>query len=491
MAAVELTPQSILDMRNNTAARGQIVQVIDVMLMQAFVGGQGRYDRYRIIISDGTYFQPGMVFTGTVSTQLHELVQGMQTNAIVRLDNWTLNTVGGRTMIIVLALTILHSDYGMRMGAPQSIEQLATPPAAMVAVELTPQRIADLRSPSIVAVCCLCAGSFEVKVPPTMLRVPPNMLRTGAASLVGNCRFLPFAAQCCFCNSSFSAKYRSAPTMQSAERAAGQGERMQAAEQGDVMAQVHLAACFAMGADGLEKSWPNALRLYFMAARQDSASAQCSLGVFNLQGAGMAHDLAVATQYFHLAAEQGFASAQYWLGYLSECGKGVKRDMAEAVRMYRAAAAQGDVRALARLGVCLEKGRGVAQGEVEAAVCYAAASELGGAATLFISGVRHLDEIGERSAPDSLTLQLAVRDLVLAGRLGHTGAVEKLASVARRRDVASVCCLGCGATRALKLCDKCRVAKFCDRECQTRLWTTHGRCCRQWRQEDAGEGADQ
>jgi TPR repeat protein len=203
-----------------------------------------------------------------------------------------------------------------------------------------------------------------------------------------------------------------------------------------------------------------------------------------MEGAGVAHDLADAARNFRLAADQGIAVAQSWCGYLSECGQGAKRDMAEAVRLYRAASAQGDVRALARLAVCLEKGRGVAQSEADALVSYAAASELGGAATLFAYGAHTLDAIGERSAPEVFTLQLAVGDLALAARLGHAGAVEKLASIASMRELVSACCLGCGATRVLRLCTRCRVAKFCDGECTRRSWPIHRPVCTQW-QADA------
>jgi len=152
------------------------------------------------------------------------------------------------------------------------------------------------------------------------------------------------------------------------------------------------------------------------------------------------------------------------------------------VRLSRAAAAQRNVRALARLGMCLEKGRGVAQSEVDAAATYAAASEIGGASALFASGVQDLDEIGGRSAPESFTLQVAVSDLALAARLGHAGAVEKLASISSRRELVSACCLGCGATHKLRRCNGCRVAVFCDSECLRRMWPVHKPNCKQWRE---------
>jgi len=192
-----------------------------------------------------------------------------------------------------------------------------------------------------------------------------------------------------------------------------------------------------------------------------------------------------AARYLRLAADQGFADAQYSLGFLCEHGQGTKCDMGEAVRLYRAAVAQRNARALARLGMCLDKGRGVAQSEAEAAASYAAATELGGAEFLAASGVQHLDAIGKRGAPESFTLQLAVSDLALAARLGHAGAVEKLASISSRREVVSACCLGCGATRELRLCSRCRVAAFCDGNCTWRMWSAHKPSCKQWQADGA------
>jgi len=71
-------------------------------------------------------------------------------------------------------------------------------------------------------------------------------------------------------------------------------------------------------------------------------------------------------------------------------------------------------------------------------------------------------------------------DLALAARLGHAGAVEKLASISSLRELVSACCLGCGATRQLRLCSRCRVAAFCDGDCTRRMWPAHKPNCKQW-----------
>jgi len=247
-------------------------------------------------------------------------------------------------------------------------------------------------------------------------------------------------------------------------------------------AQCQLSICYVTGTGCVQDE---AVKFFRQAAEQGLAAAQNALGQFYILGVGVAHDVAGAARYIRLAADQGDADAQSWLGNMCKHGQGTKRDLGEAVRLYRAAAAQRNVWALARLGVCLEKGRGVAQSEAEAAASYIAATELGGADALFVSGVQHFKRIGERSAPESFTLQVAVSELALAARLGHMGAVEKVASISSRREVVFACCLGCGATRELRLCSRCRVTAFCDGDYTRHMWPAHKPCCKQWQADSA------
>jgi TPR repeat protein len=260
----------------------------------------------------------------------------------------------------------------------------------------------------------------------------------------------------------------------------------QAAERGDGESQCMLGMCYAHGR-GVAQSWTEAVRHWRQAAEQGFEPAHVGLGLCLMQGLGVAQDLAAAARSFRLSADDDDAEAQYWLALLCECGKGMKRDLAEAVRWYRAAAEQDHLRAIVQLGILCEKGMGVAQSDGAAAARYAAASALGGAEELFASGVNHLDQISERDAPEAFTIQLAVRDLVLAGRLRHAGAAAKLASISSRREVASACCMGCGATRKLNSCGKCNVSQFCDRACQAKTWPTHKPSCQQWRDEGKEE----
>jgi hypothetical protein len=50
----------------------------------------------------------------------------------------------------------------------------------------------------------------------------------------------------------------------------------------------------------------------------------------------------------------------------------------------------------------------------------------------------------------------------------------------------ATCCLGCGATRKLKTCARCKVARFCGAECVRRAWAEHKPHCQRWEAEAAG-----
>jgi len=40
--------------------------------------------------------------------------------------------------------------------------------------------------------------------------------------------------------------------------------------------------------------------------------------------------------------------------------------------------------------------------------------------------------------------------------------------------------MGCGATRKLKTCLKCKTARFCTAECQRSAWAEHKPHCTRW-----------
>jgi hypothetical protein len=126
----------------------------------------------------------------------------------------------------------------------------------------------------------------------------------------------------------------------------------------------------------------------------------------------------------------------------------------------------------------------------------AAAAKIRGATVsiVFDSAMTALSLPDESVPPDAPSAAAVVRMrhsiylLNLAARLGHAAAADQLNALASKRGAVSACCVGCGAVRKLKVCGKCRVARFCDTECTKRMWPAHKASCRAWAAERAKSG---
>jgi TPR repeat protein len=228
-----------------------------------------------------------------------------------------------------------------------------------------------------------------------------------------------------------------------------------------------------------------AARLYGQAAGQGHVLAQCNLGLCCIVGEGVKADQAQVARLFGQAAERGDALARLRLGWCYEHGQGVGQDASAAVEQYRLAAEGGCAVASASLGLCLEKGRGAPRSDTaEAARLDALAAAYGNAVQLaFDEAVEVLPAKGLAPGVLSAAAALArtrhaVSLLNLAARAGHVAAAQELEALAGRRNVVSACCVGCGAVRKLRTCSKCRVARFCDRECSARMWSAHKASCK-------------
>jgi len=280
---------------------------------------------------------------------------------------------------------------------------------------------------------------------------------------------------------------------------------------------------------------PAAVRVYRLAAKQGHADAQHNLAVCLRNGyGGVVRDPVEAMRLFRLAAEQGFADSQNNLGNCFNAGEGVARDKVEAVRMYRLAAAQGHMEAQFNLAVCLTfGGEGVAKDLVEAMRFYRLAADQGhvGAQHGIANGLRFGDGVLRDPAEAVLYFRMAVaqgdvraklslgeiliegtgdgsvprkqkegaRLIAVAAQQFDTCAAHEnrndalaiLAAHAHERDVAKACCIGCGKTKSLKVCSKCRVAKFCGAECMKRMWPVHKPGCLRFASEDAANNASE
>ena len=69
-------------------------------------------------------------------------------------------------------------------------------------------------------------------------------------------------------------------------------------------------------------------------------------------------------------------------------------------------------------------------------------------------------------------------------RLAYSGGIDAardgLAALAGQPEYVAGCCMGCGATRKLKTCARCRVARFCGAECVRSAWAAHKPHCTCW-----------
>jgi TPR repeat protein len=273
----------------------------------------------------------------------------------------------------------------------------------------------------------------------------------------------------------------------------------QAADQGLADVQYRLGLCYMNGA-GVPEDMAQAARLYQQAADQGLDGAWFGLDILYEKGDGVPQDIAQAARLYRQAADQGLTDdAQCNLGLCYEHGKGVRYDIGEAVALYRLAIAGECVRTNLSLGLCFEKGRGVPIDRAEAERLYQLAVRSGSADdahALTSESMSTLD--GAIAGPLRrmalvVALQLtrdAVFNLNLAARLGDTTTAEHLATLAGRRDVTSACCVGCGASRKLKTCSKCGVARFCVMECTTRVWPAHKASCKAWRKDAGGQAED-
>ena len=114
-----------------------------------------------------------------------------------------------------------------------------------------------------------------------------------------------------------------------------------AAERGEAEAQSHLGNLYENG-QGVEKNENKAVEWYLKAANQGRADAQSNVGAAYYFGTGVSKNIPEAVKWFLKAANQGLADAQCNLGILYKNGDGVAQDSRESLKWFKKAAEQGD-----------------------------------------------------------------------------------------------------------------------------------------------------
>jgi TPR repeat protein len=262
-----------------------------------------------------------------------------------------------------------------------------------------------------------------------------------------------------------------------------------AADKGRAVALFNLATCFEKG-EGVKQNMTEAVRLYRLAADKGHADAQCNLGIRFEKGEGVKQNMTEAVRFYRLAADKGHADAQYNLAICFQKGEGVRQDHAEAVRLFRLAADKDHANAQHNLALCYDKGESVPQDYPEAARLYRLAAKQGYMNSHLALGILLVEGVPGKlpAAPREAALHLATAAQQTDDAPVHTWALTVLSAHAHEREVVAACCIGCGATRKLKLCTRCHVAGFCGKECLARTWPVHKQSCRLW--AVAAQGSD-
>ena len=159
--------------------------------------------------------------------------------------------------------------------------------------------------------------------------------------------------------------------------------------------------------------------------RQGYVLAQCSLGVAFTNGLGVAMCRRTAAHWYKLSADNGNIQAQKNLGLLYEYGEGVEKDLSAALALYEKAAAKGDEHAYGK-----------------------------------VAQLRHrlgIHDILTTTAADGATV-------FHVGGLVDGGAVNSI--------VCNFCHTPESPDHCLKAC-KCKLVKYCNKECQKSHWSSH------------------
>ena len=116
----------------------------------------------------------------------------------------------------------------------------------------------------------------------------------------------------------------------------------QAAQGGEVKALNRVALMYYRGESGVAQDYPEAARLFDLAAEQGDRNALFNLGKLYLAGEGVEQDPARAMSYFKQAADQDHILALNTLGALYRAGAKNAEDRAQSNRYFERSAAFGN-----------------------------------------------------------------------------------------------------------------------------------------------------
>jgi hypothetical protein len=196
------------------------------------------------------------------------------------------------------------------------------------------------------------------------------------------------------------------------------------------------------------------------AADSGDTESQFQIGQFFETGYGVKQDRALAFKYYKKSGLQGHAVAQRKVGNMLLGGDGVSLNRPLGVDWLKKAAAQNDACAQWFLGLVYEK-IGRAQKKpmpmAESRTWLKKASDLGHKESSF-----YLGEIFRKGDGVDINVHQARKYLRRAAVLGHAGAIESLKDLCM--------CSFCGSRGAMRMCQCCLKARYCNRDCQLKHW---------------------
>lgn len=137
--------------------------------------------------------------------------------------------------------------------------------------------------------------------------------------------------------------YQQATAMLDAQDVAGVETLKQAAETGYTPAQLHLAALYHDGGEGVAVNLPESRAWVRRAADGDDARGMYNYGMYLYEGVGGPVNRSEALDWMQRAAERGLVDGQYNVARLYETGDdGIQPDLTEAYKWYLIAARAGD-----------------------------------------------------------------------------------------------------------------------------------------------------
>ena len=137
--------------------------------------------------------------------------------------------------------------------------------------------------------------------------------------------------------------YQQAVAQMDAEDTAGVETLKQAAATGYAPAQLHLAALYHDGAEGVAVNLPESRVWVRRAAEGGDARGMYNYGMYLYEGVGGPANRSESLDWLKRAAERGLVDGQYNVARLYETGdEGIRPDLTEAYKWYLIAARAGD-----------------------------------------------------------------------------------------------------------------------------------------------------